>query len=300
MGSQEVRNRIAAEVKLMRRVNRTADKIGNLVCKRIATPKRSNDVAHFESGQCVLSIDDGKRMTKLPDSAKVAPNPTAGMMKTAPRANGNFQSRYVTRRDIELSVSDREEIRSVVRSILALSLEPDNYIVIQGDRVEVPHWRRGDKLAKGTWRVIFRAAREALGMHKIMSREVSYDFQGGAGLDVAIDLACDDLEETVEEQARDLGIRQKAEYFRQCARASFEADNSRKRVAGFKGMMAFIDLVEGNCLGLSGHSLSSIENAHDWRKRFEAYIARGEQAMRLQPDSVKVELETAFAERAIE
>lgn len=302
IGSQAIRDGIARDIRLIRRLDATAEKIGNLVAKRIATPKRSNDVQHLATGASVLSVNDGKRIAKLPALAKVTPNATAGMMKTSPRANGNFPSRFVNRKDIELSYSDREEIKSVVRAVLALSIEPDGIFWSNGARYELPHWRDGEKVPDGIWRVIFRAVRDTLGMHKIMSREVSYNTpEMEQTLSVVVDLASDALEDTASEQARRARIIGTGEHFRKCMRAAFEADKSRKRKARFNGLMAFCDVAEALALGATGgHGMKSLEGACDWRKRFLAYVAEGESLLKLEPATIKAELEIAFAERAIE
>lgn len=294
IGSQATRDGIASDYKMMRRLDRVAGKIGNVVCKRIATPKRLNEESHLATGN--EKTKKGNRVSL----SKVTPNPIAGMQKIAPLSRGG-SARFVSRRDIELSFHDREEIKGTVRTILAISMEPDGIFWSNGTRYELPHWRKGEQVPFAIWKIIFRATRDTLGMQKIMSREVSYDAEMEQALGVIIELASDELEDTAKEQARQARVKAMGEHFRKCMRAAYETDNSRKRKARFSGMMAFCDIVEAMALGASvGHGMTSLENACDWRKRFAAYVAEGEQALRMAPSTLKEEIETAWAMHAIE
>lgn len=295
VGSQKVRNEIAQDVKLSRRLLITSEKIGNVICQRIATPRAHVKETHLIAGN--ERTKSGKRVAL----SKVVPNPLAGMMKTSPRAHGNFPSRLVTRRDIVLSHHDREDIKSTVRTVLAISLEPDGYIFLDGERMDVPQWRKGEKLPKAVWRVLFKACRDTLGMHKVMSREESYNAPGMEPLlNSVVDLASDSLEASLAEDARLARIAKLGEHFRECIRATFYTDKSRKRLAAFKGMMAFCYLAEGCAMGKAGHGLDNVEQTRIASKRFLAYVAKGEELLNMNPQRIKAELETAFTERAIE
>lgn len=297
IGSPEVRAAVCKDVRLMRRLDSAAGKIGHLICRRIATPKRSNDVAHFIGATVTAK---GKRVSV----SKLVANPIAGMMKTSPRAGGNFPSRYVTRKDIELSYHDKEEIVSVTRTILAMAMEPDAfYLLIEGDketRIDLPHWREG-KIPVTLWRVLFKATRAAVGMHKIMSRELSLDYFADNGVELDIELAADALEESASEQARRARVLELGGHFRACIEAAYAADGSRKRKAAYKAMLAFCDVAESAALGESvAGAVEGRQQAHDWRNRFLAYVAKGEELLRFQPEVLKDELETAWAMHAIE
>lgn len=294
VGSQAARNVIASEVKLMRRLNRTADKIGSIVCKRIATPKRANDSKHFIGAEVTPS---GKRVAV----SKLAVNPIAGMMKTSPKANGHFPSRYVTRRDIELSFHDREEIKSTVRAILSLAMQPDSFYECGGVRHDLEQWQEGEAIPHSLWKVIFRASRDTLGMHKVMSREMLWDFNGAQELEVTLEYAGDVLEETASEQAEESRVLALGAYFRQCIGAAYEADKSRKRNVLKRSMLAVCDVAESLALGkATGHGMASPEATRRVRDRFKAYVAKGAELIRLQPESLALELTESIAARMIE
>lgn len=300
LGSASVRAAVVRDLRMTRRLDRTAGKIGNVLCKRIATPKRSNDIAHFVGATVTPK---GKRVAV----SKLAANPIAGMMKTSPRANGNFPSRFVTRKDIELSFHDRQEIRSVTRTILALAMEPDAfYVLVEGDKVtrlELPHWREAS-IPKSLWKVLFKAARAALGMHKVMSRELSLDYFGECGVQLDIEITADSLEETVTEQARASRVLALGSHFRECIEATYKAEKSRKaHKAGskYRAMLALCELAEMASLGQStGHGAKSSQCIRNLKADFAAYVAKGEELLRMEPASVALELSEAWAMHAIE
>ena len=304
LGSPEVRAKLARDLRITRLLDRTSGKLGNVIANRIATPKRMNETAHFEGATTT-------KTGKCVSLSKLTINPIAGMMKTAPRAGGNFPSRFVSRKDIVLSYHDRQEVISVVRSILAIALHTGEWT--------------GGKIDKSSplFKAFYRQSRDTLGMHKIQSKLVEYDRPAFSyGYDAVakeydlygtfgdmptldVEIASDALEETAEEQAAQARVVEQGKRFRACIEAKYQADRTakvHKAYTAYKRMLAICDTGEGLALGHAStdHGVDNKRSLNNMIARFHAYVAKGEELLRLSPQSVADELTETFAMRAIE
>ncbi len=299
LGSPEVRAKLARDLRITRLLDRTAGKLGNVIANRIATPKRMNEVPHFEVN-VPTRIRPCNRKIMV---AKIVPNPIAGMMKTSPRAGGNFPSRFVSRKDIVLSFHDRQEVISVVRTILAIAL-------VKGE------WH-GERIEKGSpmFKAFYQGARDTLGMHKIQSKLVEYDapltFPSDDGcatfgdrLSIDAELLSDSLGESLEEQAAQSEVETMATHYRACVVAMYAHEKARKAhkaYSKYRTMIATCDLAEQIALGQStGHLGASKQRVRNIVADFRAYVAKGAELLRMEPANIATELTEAWNMHAIE